>query len=78
VVPLPSAPYHYVPASEATSHKDRNVALLPKTRFRGATEMGYIDGHAAPFKGNWKEFGEGGTVNPWWHKWGGKHTNWRE
>jgi prepilin-type N-terminal cleavage/methylation domain-containing protein/prepilin-type processing-associated H-X9-DG protein len=77
-VPLPSAPYHYVPASEATSHKDRNVALLPKTRFRGATNMGYIDGHAAPFRGTWQAVGQGGTVNPWWQKWGGKHTVWRE
>lgn len=78
VVPLPSAPYHFVRASEATSHKDRNAAVLPKIRFRGATNMGYIDGHAGAYKGNWRDYGQGGTVNPWWLEYGGKHDVWRE
>jgi prepilin-type N-terminal cleavage/methylation domain-containing protein len=71
--PLPSAPYHGIRPDAARSTMHHGTPILPKTKFRGWTNLGYFDGHAASFRGDWLEKGQGGTVNPYWYKWGGKH-----
>ncbi|MCP4591175.1 MAG: DUF1559 domain-containing protein [bacterium] len=78
-VPIPSAPYHGVSYRVARTHKQAAAEKLPEINFTGATNMGYLDGHASAFWGKWLRHGQGGTVNPWWSDkgWGGTHTKWR-
>lgn len=71
--PLSSAPLHGVALREARPQLRQGVAILPSNGFDGWTNLAYFDGHVASFKGNWQEFGDGGTVNPFWEIWGGEH-----
>lgn len=75
--PLPSAPYHSTSLSEVRTSKNlaAGTTALPKVDFKGKTNLGYFDGHAASFSGQWKNFGEGGTVHPYWQRFGGKNVN---
>lgn len=71
---IPDRPYHGISPNVVKSHSRMGRADLPAIEFKGSTNMAYFDGHAAPFKGSWKDTGEGGTVNPWWQKFGGRHA----
>ncbi len=70
---IPDRPYHGIRRNEVSSHKRADADVLPEIGFKGATNMVYFDGHAAPQHGQWQQKGEGGTVNPYWEPWGGKH-----
>jgi prepilin-type processing-associated H-X9-DG protein len=73
--PLPSAPYHLVDLARVRSTRNQPTGsgILPKIEFRGMTNLSYLDGHAAGYRGRWQEKGEGGTVNPFWALYGGRH-----
>jgi prepilin-type processing-associated H-X9-DG protein len=71
--PLPSGPLHHVAFGQVRSHRRQGVGVLPAIDFDGRTNLAYFDGHVASFQGNWQEFGDGGTVNPFWEMWGGEH-----
>jgi len=80
--PLPSAPYHGVSLSSARS--TRNSAsgtggILPNISLKGSgkTNLAYFDGHAASFRGDWKDPGEGPTVRPYWQRDGGTHATYQ-
>lgn len=71
---IPDRPYHGVRTNTVSSqHKSGSGADLPIINFKGRTNMSYFDGHAAAFSGQWVNLGDGGTVNPYWVPWGGKH-----
>jgi prepilin-type processing-associated H-X9-DG protein len=76
IVPIPSAPYHRVAPREGRSHMHWNVPTLPALDFDGQTNLAYFDGHVGPLRDHWQEVGHGGTVNPYWSMWGGRHTSW--
>jgi prepilin-type processing-associated H-X9-DG protein len=69
--PIPSMPYHRIAPEKARSHDQFGTSILPSTDFEGETNQAYFDGHVAPFKGNWRVLGDGGTVNPYWITQGG-------
>jgi prepilin-type processing-associated H-X9-DG protein len=71
--PLPSAPFHGVAPREVRSQRRQGIEPLPSIDFDGWTNQAYFDGHVSAFTGNWQELGDGGTVNPFWAKYGGKH-----
>jgi prepilin-type processing-associated H-X9-DG protein len=71
--PLPSAPFHGVAPREVRSQRRQGIEPLPSIDFDGWTNLAYFDGHVSAFQGNWRELGDGGTVNPLWEQWGGEH-----
>lgn len=71
---LPDQPYHGVKSNTVSSHSRRGQAVLPQIQFKGKTNLGYFDGHAAAFVGQWVKLGDGGTVNPYFDVYGGKHS----
>jgi prepilin-type N-terminal cleavage/methylation domain-containing protein/prepilin-type processing-associated H-X9-DG protein len=70
---IPDRPYHAIRSNEVSSHDRQGLAVLPEIQFKGRTNMAYFDGHAAAFSGQWVKIGDGGTVNPYWQPFGGKH-----
>ena len=59
------------------STRSVGTPVLPKVTFKGWTNLGFADGHAAGFRGQWQKKGQGGTVNPYWggtSGWGGERT----
>ncbi len=71
---IPDRPYHRISSSKVSSHARTGKAVLPQIKFKGSTSMVYFDGHAALFFGQWRETGDGGTINPFWSDFGGKHV----
>ncbi len=71
---IPDRPYHKIKSSQVSSHARSGKDVLPQINFKGSTNMTYFDGHAAPFFGQWRVTGDGGTVNPFWSDFGGKHV----
>ncbi len=67
---IPSAPFHHTNPRKARSHLSQGFTVLPYIAFEGETNMAFLDGHVAPFVGSWAEYGEGGTVNPYWDTFG--------
>lgn len=49
--PLPSAPYHNIPISEAKSTRNAGGGVLPVIDFKGKTNLTFFDGHGSSFKG---------------------------
>jgi prepilin-type processing-associated H-X9-DG protein len=75
--PLPSQPYHNIPLSGATATRNAAIGaagVLPRTQFKGFTNMAYLDGHAASEQGQWIYPGDGGTINVYWKSQGGRRT----
>jgi len=70
---IPDRPFHGIKSNTVSSHHRRNLDTLPEIQFKGRTNMAYFDGHAAGHTGQWVNLGDGGTVNPYWEIWGGKH-----
>ncbi len=70
---IPDRPYHRISSSRVSSHAKAELDILPQIKFKGSTSMVYFDGHAGLFFGQWRTYGEGGTVNPFWSDFGGKH-----
>ncbi len=71
---IPDRPYHKIRRSTVTSHRRAGLSVLPQINFKGTTNMSYFDGHAAPFSGQWRNPGDGGTVNPMWDTYGGPYN----
>lgn len=71
---IPSGPYHRTNLRDVRSHRTQNTIVLPDIPLVGETNQAYFDGHVAPFVGDWKSPGQGGTVNPYWGIWGGEHS----
>ncbi len=70
---IPDRPYHKIRSNTVSSHKRADKDLLPAIKFKGVTNMSYFDGHAAPFSGQWRNPGDGGTANPMWDDFGGPY-----
>ncbi|GJM24114.1 MAG: hypothetical protein DHS20C16_05290 [Phycisphaerae bacterium] len=70
---IPSAPFHKTNPRNAKSHLSQGFQVLPHIALDGETNMAFMDGHVAPFVGNWRYPGEGGTVNPYWDIYSGEH-----
>ncbi len=68
---IPDRPYHKIKSSTVSSHRRAGKDVLPQIRFKGVTSTSYFDGHAGFEKGQWREPGDGGTVNPMWQIFGG-------
>ncbi|HRX87380.1 MAG TPA: type II secretion system protein [Phycisphaerae bacterium] len=66
--PTPDRPFHGIKTNEVSTHYRQNTDILkPILNFKGKTNLGYFDGHAASESGGWFYIGEkGGTVNPYW------------
>ncbi|GJM24223.1 MAG: hypothetical protein DHS20C16_06380 [Phycisphaerae bacterium] len=70
---IPDRPYHRISARKVSSHARTGKDVLPQIRFKGSTSMVFFDGHAGLFFGQWRKTGDGGTVNPFWSAYDGKH-----
>jgi prepilin-type processing-associated H-X9-DG protein len=77
---LPSQPYHNIRLSAAIGTRNAPsgpAGVLPKTNFKGVTNMAYFDGHAAAFAGQWIFPGDGGVQNIYWKSQGGDRTTYK-
>ncbi|MCP4592632.1 MAG: prepilin-type N-terminal cleavage/methylation domain-containing protein [bacterium] len=72
--PIPDRPFHGIRSRDVSTHLDQGKEVLPEIKFNGLTDMLYLDTHAASQGGQWQGKGDGGTVNPYWERFGGKHT----
>ncbi|GJM25130.1 MAG: hypothetical protein DHS20C16_15450 [Phycisphaerae bacterium] len=72
---IPDRPYHKIRRAKVSSHRRVGLPVLEQIKFKGQTNMSYFDGHAAPFSGQWRNPGDGGTVNPMWTLYGGPYDN---
>lgn len=68
---IPDRPYHKIRSGTVSSHSRAQDDVLPQIRFKGVTNMSFFDGHAAAEKGQWRQQGDGGTVNSMWKIYGG-------
>lgn len=72
---IPDRPYHGISPNNVKTHRRLGLTILPPITFKGSTNLAYFDGHASAFRGQWTTTGDGGTVNPWWQRFGGTHLD---
>jgi prepilin-type N-terminal cleavage/methylation domain-containing protein/prepilin-type processing-associated H-X9-DG protein len=70
---IPDRPYHGIPTKDVSSHNRQGQTILSPISFKGRTNLGFFDGHAASDGRQWRTNQDGGgTVNHLWTSYCGR------